>query len=828
LLLVWSRLVNVFTTQGFGPHGGCLLWLPSLITLYVGSDTLIGLSYVSISATLIYLVATTSRTIPFQWVFVAFGIFIIACGTTHFLDIVTLWIPVYWLLGTVKLLTALASVITALSLPPLIPRVVALIHLARLSEERQRQVEQAHRELEALYAQSQDLDRLKTAFFANISHELRTPLTLILGPTHMLLSDQQVKAEHRHALEVVQRNALTLLKHVNDVLVLLQLERGQMRLHVTTVDLTELVRSCVAHFELLVEARHLRLTVEGSPSVQGCLDAEKVQRICLNLLSNACRFTPVGGQIRCGVTQEGERVFITVQDSGPGVRPELRRVIFERFRQGEEGLSRRFGGTGLGLAIVKELVELHGGTIQVDDAPEGGALFTVALPFQAPASTLQEPAMPAPPLAEELIAPLLSEQVRVPETDLEPTSQMEPTESTQPLVLILEDHLDMAHFLREILAPLYRVVVAGNGEEGLEKTLSLQPDLLLCDLMMPRLSGEQFVAQVRKHRALDAIPIMILSARADDALRVQLLREGVQDYLVKPFFPEELRVRLANLLTTKQARQVLQQEVATQHQSLVLLAEAVARSKRESQQALAELQTAHAQLAHANQVQRNFVAIVSHEFRTALAGIEGFSELMSEEALPPEAVKEYAADILTQARRLSPMIADLLDLERMKSGHMSLSLAPVDLDALIREVIEPLRLNAPAHRFVLQFEGTSPMCLGDRDKLGQVLGNVLSNAVKYSPDGGDIIVGSQVLQEMAQVWVQDEGIGIPPDALEEVFVPYCRIEAGTTHYIKGTGLGLSIARQLIQMQGGRIWVESHQGQGSRFTFTIPLVRLQNP
>src|SRR6266849_6572497 len=144
LLFIWTRLINVFATEGFGPHGECLLWLPSLITLFVGSDTSIGLAYVSISAMLIYLVYRARRTIPFQWIFVAFGIFIIACGATHFLDVWTLWVPAYWLLGTVKLLTALASVTTALTLPLQLPKVLALIHQASISEERKRQLEQAH------------------------------------------------------------------------------------------------------------------------------------------------------------------------------------------------------------------------------------------------------------------------------------------------------------------------------------------------------------------------------------------------------------------------------------------------------------------------------------------------------------------------------------------------------------------------------------------------------------------------------------------------------------------------------------------------------------
>ncbi len=828
LLFIWTRLINVLATRGFGPHGECLLWLPSLIMLYVGSDTLIGLAYVFISVTLIYLVYAARRTIPFQWVFVAFGIFIIACGTTHFLDVLTLWVPVYWLLGTVKLLTALASVTTALALPPLVPKVLALIHLARVSEERKRQLEQAHRELEALYEKSQDLDRLKTMFFANVSHELRTPLTLILGPTRMLLAQQQLTEEQHHALEVVQRNVLTLLKHVNDLLALTQLDMEKMALNATVVDLALLLRGCAAHFEALAQARQVAFTVEGPASVLTCLDAEKFQRICLNLLSNAFKFTPAGGQIRCMLCREGERGIITVQDSGPGVKPELRQAIFERFRQGEEDLTRRFGGTGLGLAIVKEFVELHGGTINVGDAPEGGALFTVELPLAAPVSTQPQSALLQPPVAEELVSSLLTDLLLQPEQEegRKQARQLGPAEDSQALVLVIEDHREMARFLEDILAPLYRVVVAGDGQDGLEKALTLQPDLMLCDLMMPRMSGEQFVAQVRAHRILDAIPIMILSARADDALRVQLLHEGTQEYLVKPFFSEELRVRTANLIAMKQARQVLQQEVATQNQSLVLLAKEVAQRKRESQLALEALQRANEQLAHASQVQRNFVAIVSHEFRTALTGIQGFSELMCDETLSPEEIREYAADIHTQAKRLSRMIADLLDLERMRSGRMQLTLECVDLNALIREVLELLRPTAPGHSFDLQLDGNLPACLADRDKLAQVVTNLLSNAIKYSPRGGKIVVRSQVQEEMVQVWVQDHGIGIPPEALEEVFAPYARIDARSTRYIKGTGLGLSIAQQIIQMHGGHIWVESRLGQGSRFHFTIPLARPQ--
>ncbi len=825
LLLVWIKLINVFATAGFGAHGWCLLWLPGLITLFVGSDTSIGLAYVSISATLIYLVYRARHTMPFQWVFVAFGIFIIACGATHFMDVLTLWVPVYWLEGTVKLLTAFASVTTALALPPQIPRVLALIHLASVSEERKRrQLEDAHRELEALYEKSRDLDRLKMMFFANVNHDLRTPLTLILGPTRTLLTEQQLTEEQSQALEIVQRNAVTLLKQVNDLLSLAQLEMGGMTLNTTVVDLACLLRGCAAHFEAFAQERQLALTVEGPSSLLACIDAEKFQHICLNLLSNAFKFAPKGGWIRCTLSQEEEQGIVIVEDNGSGVRSELRQAIFERFWQGSEDSARAFGGRGLGLAIVKEFVELHNGSITVGDSPEGGALFTVTLPLGAVASVYPQPTALPIPVSEEQVSPFLRELSRKPQDEqgLLQTCQSASLAEPAPVVLVIEDYPDMAHFLVDILAPEYRVVVAEDGQDGLTKALSLQPDLMLCDLIMPRMSGEQFIEQVRTQQTLNAIPIMVLSAHADDTLRVRLLREGIQEYLVKPFFPEELRARIANLIAMKQTRHVLQQEVASQHQSLVLLAREVALSKRESQQAFFELQRVNEELVHASQMQRNFVAVVSHEFRTALTSIQGFSGLMSEEILSPAEVKEYATDIFSEANRLGRMITDLLDLERMKSGQMALTLERIDLNALIHKVLDYLRLISEGHTFRLQLDDTLPACMGDSDKLAQVIANLLSNALKYSPGGGEILVGSRAEQGTVLVWVQDHGVGIPSEFLEEVFVPYCRIDAGTTRYIKGTGLGLSISRQIIQMHGGHISVESSLGQGSRFYFTLPL------
>jgi signal transduction histidine kinase len=189
LILLWSGVLqDLLAGNGFIPHGHCYLWRPGLVWLHAASDSLIALAYVAISATLAYLVHKTRQDIPFHWMFLAFGSFIVACGSTHFMDVWTLWRPNYWLAGGLKLITAVASVTTAFTLPPLVPKALALVQEAKLSEERRLHLETANQELAALYDKLKELDHLKTQFFANVSHELRTPLALILGPTEKLLT----------------------------------------------------------------------------------------------------------------------------------------------------------------------------------------------------------------------------------------------------------------------------------------------------------------------------------------------------------------------------------------------------------------------------------------------------------------------------------------------------------------------------------------------------------------------------------------------------------------------------------------------------------------
>lgn len=478
-------------------------------------------------------------------------------------------------------------------------RVVFLLPEGRnITEKKHAEIELAHKnaELQQLIDKVRQLDALKSGFFANLSHELRTPLALIMGPAEsMLAHGDNLTDLQRRDVGVIHRNAAMLLKQVNELLDLAKLDAGQLRANCLQVDLAHLVRTVAAHFEALAPQRSVAYEVATPATLVAAADSEKMTRIVLNLLSNAFKFTPIGGRVRCALEALGaDRVLLRVSDSGPGVAPDMRPVIFDRFAQGRGGEMRGFGGTGLGLAIVKEFAELHGGTVAVSDAPEGGALFEVQLPRRS----VDAPGREAGPAADELrdidavigaVQPF--DAVKAVERD-------RPAADDLPLVIVAEDNADMRQYIVEVLGADYRVAPAADGAAALALALAEPPDLVVTDLVMPTLDGDQLVRELRARPALAQLPVLMLSASADAELRLKLLAESVQDYVTKPFSPHELRARVRNLVTMKQARDALQQELATQNVDLVALARQLISNKRSLQRSLKARKVAEERVRH--------------------------------------------------------------------------------------------------------------------------------------------------------------------------------------------------------------------------------------
>jgi signal transduction histidine kinase len=845
LLLVFPQWWNsLLAVNGFIPHGHCYLWKPGLVWLHVISDSLIALAYVAISSTLAYLVYKTRQEIPFHWMFLAFGSFIVACGSTHFMDVWTLWHPTYWLSGALKVVTAIASVTTAIILPCLVPQALALVESAKLSEERRSHLETANQKLAALNEQLKQVDQLKTQFFANVSHELRTPLALILGPVEKLLNHKDLSQDHHRDLEIVDRNARLLLKQVNDLLDVSKLEAGRMAVNYAQVDFAQLVRLTAANFDGLAQEKNITLTIDTPESLSAQIDAAKVQRILLNLVSNAFKFTPSGGTIRCtlataqaeAISTDGvstrlqtqvDRVILSVQDSGPGVPVELRETIFERFSQGEGGTTRRFGGTGLGLAIAKEFVELQGGAIEVCDAPDGGAQFTVELPLMAPSGVNVTASTTELGQSAEM-ANLLVEELRTVSQTVHPNLG---ATAGKPLVLVVEDNPEMNQFITTTLAMEYRTATAANGQEGLEQAIALHPDLILSDVMMPYLSGAQLVQQLRTHPELDMTPVVMLTAKADDELRVQLLRQGAQDYLMKPFSVEELKARVGNLIAIKRVRDLLQQELASQNHDLEALVEEVSLRRRELQIALDALQRQAEELEQANRLKDEFLAIVSHELRTPLNSILGWAEALRTRKFNETITARALETIQRNARLQTQLIENLLDISRLLRGKLLLNKHPVDLKSVIEAAIQTVQPEAAAKSIRLDsyLDDTLGQISGDNDRLRQVVENLLSNAIKFTPEIGQVEIRLEQQNGEVKIQVSDTGQGIRAEVLPHIFDYFRQADSSNTRKHGGLGLGLAIVRQLVELHGGDIQVESlGEGHGATFTVVLPLVKNSTP
>ncbi|HYV56910.1 MAG TPA: ATP-binding protein [Candidatus Nitrosopolaris sp.] len=651
--------------------------------------------------------------------------------------------------------------------------------------------------------------RTKSVFLANVSHELRTPLALILGPIRRLLGVHAGDEDVRRDLETVERNAQVLLKHVSDLLDVAKLEASGAELDRSRLDLVALVRRTVSLFDAVARERRVTLQVETPAELVLVADAGKLERVLLNLLSNAMKFVPDGGRVQTAVRVEGDDVVLSVEDDGPGVPVPLREVIFERFRRGDDAATRRFGGTGLGLAIARELVERHGGRIEVGDGAAGGALFRVRLPLVSePAGAVAAGA--SPPEADRRA---LDEVARQTVAELRPPS--EPVVAIRGsgsggLVLLVEDNPEMSRFLVRCLTPDYRVATALDGRQGLERAIELRPDLILTDVMLPVMGGDTLVRELRAHPELGGIPIVVLTAKADDELRVRLLREGAQDFLTKPFAVEELRARVANLVMLKRTRDVLQGALSSQSRDLATLAD---------------------QLAAASRSKDEFLAVLSHELRTPLTPILSWSFLLREGQLSAEEQERALRAIERNAKLQGRIVEDLLDVSRAITGKLRLNLQPIALDPVIQAASDAVRAAAEAKGIRLETDLRPEVGLisGDPERLQQVVWNLLANAIKFTPPGGRVTVRLEHVDESARLAVTDNGAGIEPAVLPRLFERFWQADSTTTRTQGGLGLGLAVVRHLVELHGGTVHAESAgQGRGATFTVTLPLLPAERP
>jgi signal transduction histidine kinase/ActR/RegA family two-component response regulator len=518
---------DFFSTDGFMPHGHCYLWNPDLIALHVVSDATIAAAYFCIPFVLYYMIKKRSD-IPYKWVIGLFAVFILACGTTHLMEIYTLWHPEYWITGMIKALTAVVSIATALALLPLVPKILTLqgpAELKRVNSILAKEIE----DRKTIEAELIKAAKLKSSFLANMSHEIRTPINGILGLTNAVL-DSDISADNRRSLDLVRKSGEHLFSLLNDILDFSKIDAGKLEFEELDFNLPDFLSDTIEMHKLSASKKGLpiQFVTHGTLPDQIKSDPTRLRQIINNLLSNAIKFTPQG-EVRLEVralptAQESDQVRLEFQvsDTGIGIPGDKQNEIFGSFSQADASTSRKYGGSGLGLSICKRLIELMGGQIRFESNPGVGTRFAFDL------------------LVKKSHAQLPRESGAVVEKYLFKKTFR---------VLVAEDNavnqVVTGKMLQKIgITPDF----VANGKEVVEVLSTTNYDAVLMDCQMPEMDGFEATRLIReREKGTDNhIKIIAMTASAMKGDKEKCLLSGMDDYLSKPLRIVDLYTVLKN------------------------------------------------------------------------------------------------------------------------------------------------------------------------------------------------------------------------------------------------------------------------------------------
>ncbi len=691
------------------------------------------------------------------------------------------------------------------------------------------ELDQNRQKLEETNRKLVELDRIKSRFFANISHELRTPLTLLLAPLQTLIQERglALEPEMRQLLLIMQSNGMRLLKLINDLLDLVRLESGKMEVKREPVVIEPFLHGLANAVKASAQDRGIRLEVSSSPTLGTILtDSDKLERILLNLLFNALKFTPAGGKVEVKARKEGDALVLEVSDTGTGISEEQLPFIFDRFWQADTSSQRKYRGVGIGLALVKELVEIQGGKVEVSSEIGKGTQFRISMPYEEPdrdsGQMLQEVESPT-----DTVSPLgagatnggtetwlrnLDKQAEFYPSMTSLRETIRPVETAvhrgQPRVLVADDEPDMLKYLKSQLSVNFQVIEAVDGQQAVEKANQFLPDVIVCDMMMPEKNGLEVCRELRERTSTRSIPILLLTARADEETKLAALSVGANDFITKPFSMTELSVRLKNLFDTY----TLQQELARQNQIL----EATIEQLKET-----EVQLVHSEkLASLGRLSAGIIHEINNPLnfaKTALYVLQIMTESLG--ANEKTEFREVLQDMGEGINRISSIVSDL---RTFTQPHLTqLEKVPV-----VEVINSALRLLSNEWESKVRIEKEIPedqTIWANRNQITQVLVNLLQNALqalekKDSTETPPTIWVRGVEEDgESLIIVRDNGEGIPSENLQKIFDPFFT----TKDVGEGMGLGLSICYRIVKQHGGRIQVQSEPGAYSEFRLSLP-------
>ena len=682
---------------------------------------------------------------------------------------------------------------------------------------RSHELEAALRELRQANEKLAELDVAKTAFFSNISHEFRTPLTLMLGP----LEDELAEVAHsdsttrRVRLDTAHRNGLRLLKLVNSLLDFSQIEAGRMQALYEPTDLAALTAELASNFCSAADRAGLTLTID-CPGLREAIyvDREMWEKIVLNLLSNAFKHTFEGG-IAVRLTWLDGSAQLTVEDSGVGIAAGELPRLFDRFHRVKGAVSRTHEGTGIGLALVQELVHLHSGTVRVESEVGRGTRFIVTLragKAHLPSDKVVDEAQVT--VTSRGAAAYVQEALHWSVTPSEATEAVQfPGLASEPAprarVLLADDNADMRQYVARLLSAAYDVVAVADGQAALDAARAAPPDLVLSDVMMPRLDGFGLVRALRADERTRRLPIILLSARAGEEAAVESLGTGADDYLVKPFSARELLARVRTHVELARERRAWESEL-----------------ERRVEERTAELRLAQQAMLQQERLKAlgQMASGIAHDINNAISPVALYVEslLESDPTLSPRA-RQYLPIVLRAIEDVASTVARMREFYRAREPQ--LTLVPVNLNSLIDQVIDLTRArwsDMPQQRGVVidvvkQLHGELPPVAGIESEIREALTNLVFNAVDAMPEGGTLTLATRMVDGRASLEVGDSGIGMDEETRRRCLEPFF-----TTKGERGTGLGLAMVYGFARRHGAEINIDSAPGQGTRIHILFPV------
>lgn len=673
-----------------------------------------------------------------------------------------------------------------------------------------KEVEDSHRLLATRNRQLSELDEAKTRFFANISHELRTPLTVIIGLMERMSVrfEQSPEPEVREMLAMTSDNGLRLLKLIDDLLDLVRFDAGSAGPRLQASDPGALMDGLMHSMRHLAEQNGVRLEWKAGfgPGLL-MLDRDKLEKVVLNLVINAIKFTPAGGRIDVDASWDGTRMVLVVRDTGVGIPAEMLPRVFERFWQVDSSSTRRFQGAGIGLALVSGLVKAMGGTIAVESEVGRGTEFRLDLPSSPAGDGMK---------AEEDVAAEASRPIEnlhrraalsVAGASASPGGMA--TSAKRPRVLVADDEPDIRRLLVMQLEEV-EVIEAGDGAEALALARQHRPLLALLDHMMPEMNGVEVCRAIRADESIREMPVILLTARADERTKLEALEAGASDFLTKPFSEAELVLRLRNQLAMAGIRRELMDLNGQLSRSMEKL--------KKSEVLLVR----NEKLSGLGQMSAGIIHEINNPLNYARAGLHALDAFA---ASVPECERADFSEVLGDVRegveRVVQIVTDLRHFtgdERRLGGEVDL----VDVIERSRRLVS--HQLGERIGFECDLPSSAPLS-GNGNQLVQVFVNLFRNAVdaihQRDPEQGGGPGRIEVaLRPSADGWVvtvKDNGCGIPAESIPRIFDPFFTSkEVG-----QGTGLGLSISHQILGRHRARIEVTSEPGDFTCFTLIFP-------